>query len=141
MADFTVEGSRELDEFLRELENLQRSFPRHARRLMLRSGAQARKIFVQKARQLTKKKTGNYIRSIKRGKVWVDMRSGEYKVRVYSRAPHAHLIEYGHRIVGRDGQEHGYVHGRYVFDKAAKEVNSQWNSILEKEFDKITEKL
>lgn len=142
MADFDLD-TRELDEFIRNLEDLQEHFPKEAKRLMLRSGNQARKIFVRKARQLVQKKTGSYIRSIKRGKVWVDEGSDEYKVRVYSRAPHAHLLEYGHRMVGPEPEkkEIGFVRGRHVFEKAAREVNEQWNAILAKEFDKIMEKL
>lgn len=142
MADFDIE-MRELDEFRQELEDLQKHFPKEAKRLMLRSGNEARKVFARKARQLVKKKTGNYHRSIKRGRVWVDDSSDEYKVRVYSRSPHAHLLEYGHRMVGPEPEkkELGFVRGFHVFEKAAKEVNEEWNGILEKEFDKIMSKL
>jgi len=142
VADFDID-LREFDAFHRELEDLQEHFPKEAKRLMLRSGNHARKIFAKKARQMVRKKTGNYHRSIKRGRVWTDESTDEYKVRVYSRAPHAHLLEYGHRLVGHepDKKELGFVRGFHVFDKAAKEVNAEWNGILEKEFDKIMSKL
>lgn len=142
MADFDLD-MRELDDFRRELEDLQEHFPKEAKRLMRLSGNHARKIVLRKAKQSVIEDTGNYFKSIKRGKVWVDDSSGEYKVRTYSRSPHAHLLEYGHRMVGHepDKKELGFVLGFNIFDKASKEINQQWNGILEKEFDKIMSKL
>ncbi|BBI32485.1 HK97 gp10 family phage protein [Cohnella abietis] len=138
MADFDID-TRELDLFSEELEDLQRLFPKESRKLMQRSGNKARSVVVDKAKQIVKKKTGNYLKSIKRGKVWVS--EDGTKVRVYSAAPHAHLIEKGHRIVDKDGTEHGFVAGVHVFDKAEREIESQWGTILEQEFNRIMSKL
>lgn len=140
MADFTID-TKGLDRFKSELDDLKRLFPRYARQLMLRSGTKARAIVSLKARQLVRKNTGNYHTSIKRGMVWQDRGTGEYKVRVYTGVPHGHLIEYGHRIVGKDGSEHGFKPGYHVFEKATKDIESQWTDILEREFDKIMSKL
>lgn len=140
MSDFKIE-IKGLDSFKKELDDLHKLFPKEAKRLMLRSGSKARSIIAKKARKLVNKQTGNYFKSIKRGKVWVDDSTGEYKVRAYSRAPHGHLIEYGHRKVNKDGKEVGFVDGIHVFQKATKEIEDQWDSILEKEFDKIMSKL
>ncbi|MED4599872.1 HK97 gp10 family phage protein [Paenibacillus validus] len=140
MSDFNID-LRGLDKFKKELDDLQRHFPKQARQLMMRSGSKARTIVARKARQLVRKQTGNYHKSIKRGKVWIDDSSGEVKVRVYTRAPHGHLIELGHRIVGKDGSEHGFKQGYHVFDKATKEIEDAWTTILEKEFDRIMSKL
>lgn len=74
---------------------------------------------VSRARTLGRK-TGNYIKSIKRGKVY-DY-NGAHAVRVYSAAPHAHLIEEGHRMVTHDGREVGFVPGHHVFETAWKGV-------------------
>lgn len=138
MADFEIDA-KGLDTFKRELDDLERLFPKQAKQMMLRSGTKARAVVAKNAKQLVQKRTGNYLRSIKRGKVWVDAQGT--KVRVYSRAPHAHLIEYGHRIVGKDGTEHGFKEGYHVFGKATQEIESTWNDILEKEFDRIMSKL
>jgi hypothetical protein len=132
---------RELEEFEKELEDLQKLFPRQARQLMGKIGSKARTIVKKKAKLLVRKETGNYLKSIKRGKPWEDKTTGEYKVRVYTRAPHGHLIEKGHRIVGKDGSEHGFKEGSFVFEKAGKEIDKQWEDIARKEFDKITAKL
>jgi len=140
MADFDIDY-RELDIFSRELESLQEHFPSEARQLMLRSGTRARAIVTKKARQLVRKLTGNYLKSIKRGKVWLDEGYGWYKVRVYTRAPHGHLIEHGHRIVDKDGNERGFKEGYHVFDKSESEIEREWNDILAEEFDRIMDKL
>jgi hypothetical protein len=141
MADFDIDY-RELEIFTRELEQMQKSYPKEARTLMLRSGNQARKIVIQVARRTVGKKRGNYLKSIKRGKVWMDEGQGWYKVRVYTRAPHGHLIEYGHRIVGHEPEkpELGFAPGFHVFDKAAKEIEREWPHIISEEFDRIMDK-
>lgn len=136
--DVTLTG---MDRFTKELDDLERLFPREARRLMLRSGSRARTIVARKARQLVRKVTGNYVKSIKRGKVWKDEKTGEYKVRVYSRANHAHWVEYGHRIVTKAGEERGFAEGFHVFEKATKEIEDEWTGIIEKEFDRIMAKI
>jgi len=140
MADFDID-MKGLNRFTKELDALERNFPKQAKQLMMRSGSKARTIIARKARQLVKKHTGYYLRSIRRGKVWADNATGEYKVRVYTYAPHAHLIEYGHRVVGKDGSEHGFQHGYRVFEKATREIEKDWDNIIESEFDKIMSKL
>ncbi|MFD2752383.1 HK97 gp10 family phage protein [Virgibacillus siamensis] len=138
MTDFEID-TRNLDVLKREIDDLQKLYPKQAKQMMARSGAKARTIVSRKARQLVKKKTGNYFKSIKRGKVWKD--DDGVKVRVYSRAPHAHLLEYGHRIVDKAGNEHGFQEGFHVFDKASHEIESEWDDILEKEFERMLSKL
>lgn len=134
MADFDVRDWG-MDDYLRNMQELQRGFPREAKKVLLRVGTKARAIVINKARQLVNKKTGNYFKSIKRGKVWeVD---GQYRVRVYSHSNHAHLIEKGHRIVGADGSEHGFVQGINVFDKAGQEITEQFDTLLANELDRI----
>ncbi|MFD2614495.1 HK97 gp10 family phage protein [Paenibacillus gansuensis] len=140
MAEFDIDYSN-VEVFKNELDSLQELFPREARQVMLRSGSKARGIVARKARQLVKKVTGTYLRSIKRGKVWMDEGEESFKVRIYTGAPHGHLIEYGHRIVDKSGKELGFKEGYHVFDRAAAEVSEQWNEILEREFDRIMDKL
>lgn len=142
MADFEID-TRELDAFTKELNDLIHLFPNEAKRLMRLSGNHAQKIVLRRAKQSVVEDTGNYFQSIKRGKVWVDDASKEYKVRTYSRAPHAHLLEYGHRMVGHepDKRELGFVLGFHVFDKAGKEINQVWPTILEREYGKILKRL
>jgi len=142
VADFDIDA-KDLDLFHRELEDLHKHFPKEAKRLMLLSGNHARRIVLRRAKNSVIEDTGEYFESIKRGRVWVDENTGEYKIRTYSGSPTAHLIEYGHRMVGPepDKKEVGFVLGFHVFDKAGKDIDQEWNSILEQEFDKIMKKL
>lgn len=142
MADFDIDMSG-MDLFRANLVALERDFPKQAKSMLLKVGSKAATITKKKARQLVKKNSGNYLRSIKRGKVWKGA-DGQFYVRVYPSskiAPHAHLIENGHRIVGKDGKEHGFKEGYHVFEKAVKAMDSQFESILVSEFEKIMGKL
>lgn len=139
MADFDIDMSG-MDLFRANLVALEKDFPKDAQKMLVKVGSKAATITKRKARQLVKKKSGNYLRSIKRGKVWKGA-DGQFYVRVYSRDPKQFLIEYGHRIVDKNGKEHGFKEGYHVFEKAVKEMDSQFESILVSEFDKIMNKL
>lgn len=127
-----------MKEFMDALAYFQRQFPRESKQLMAKVGNKARAIVRKTARANVKRLTGNYFKSIKRGRVFIDQ-NGKMTVRVYhssKTAPHAHLIERGHRVV-RGGKEIGFTPGKNVFDKSSREIESQYNQILEKEFDKM----
>ena len=131
-----------LKEFQDTLTYLEKNFPKESKQMIRKVGNKVRVIVRKKARQLVERRTGNYYDSIKRGKVFMSG-SKELTVRVYSsgKAPHSHLIERGHRIVTKDGQEVGFQDGYYVFDKVKNEVESQFDKIIETELDKIFRKL
>lgn len=94
------------------------------------AGTKLKRKTVKQAKKSVKKYSGNYIESIKRGKVYEF--EGNLSIRTYSTAPHAHLIEKGHRIVTPSGKEKGFKSGYHVFEKAADD--------FEKEFVEDTEK-
>ncbi len=93
---------------------------------------------VKGARRLGKK-TGNYLKSIKRGKVY--NYRGSQAIRVYSYAPHAHLIEEGHRMVTHDGREVGFVQGHHVFEVAARDFEPQFLMDLDDLLDEAVRNL
>jgi HK97 gp10 family phage protein len=137
MFDAKDEG---LTEFQKNLTTLLNQMPKETKTILRKAGSKARTIVARKARSLVKKHTGYYHKKFKRGKVWQE-EDGTYRVRVYNNSPHAHLLEDGHRIVGKDGSEHGFQPGYKVLDKANKEVEDQWDDILEKEIDKLIDKM
>lgn len=77
-------------------------------------------------------------------------------VREQSTAPHAHLVEYGHRqirggktrergrslnrvqLAVRGIKSGGYVEGKHMLEKAMNEANSRFSSGAQKLLDKIT---
>lgn len=101
----------ELDEFTdrliqssKEASKAQRKFlQQQGNKLKRKTKAQARLAGIQQH-------TGNYMKGIKRGKGWKE-RNGAQAVRVYSNAPHAHLIEDGHDQTVNPGKGKGNGHG------------------------------
>lgn len=112
-----------LTEFQKDLLDVaQQKLPKETNKIMRKVGNKARTRVARKARSLVKKKTGTYHKKWKRGKVFKG-KEGEYVVRVYNSAPHAHLIEDGHRMV-KGGQEIGFVKGKKVLEKGMEEFEN-----------------
>lgn len=112
-----------LTEFQKDLlEVAQVKLPKESYKIMRKIGSKARTKIAREARSKVKKKTGNYHKRFKRGKVFKDA-EGKYVVRVINSAPHAHLIEHGHRVV-RGGVEIGFAPGKKVMDAGARNFNS-----------------
>ena len=108
---------RQFQQFSRDLEAVGRAYGKSQKKFLRQEGSKLLR------------KTGTYKKSIKRGKVY--RYNGADAVRVYSSAPHAHLIEEGHRMVTHDGTEVGFVRGHHVFELAAKEFEGQFYTDLD----------
>jgi len=92
-----------------------------------------------KARVSIHKRTGMYLRRIKRGKL---VREGDdVRIRVYSNAPHAHLIEEGHEKVLWGKRTSEKVKGHEVFVEAVAGFEDEFAAEAEKIADKILDKL
>ncbi len=131
-----IEG---IDEFVKEMtEIVSREYPKKVKKMMQKSGNKLRKKVVSKARTKVKKKTGNYIKGFKRGKVY-KYNGNEDAVRVYNSAPHAHLIEYGHRLVTRKPvlKEIGFVKGYHVLDGIKEDFEEEFNKDIEDMLDNL----
>lgn len=115
----------DFDKFEKSLLKLQDDLKGGAGRAFLKAeGKKLQKKTLAVAQQKTKKKTGNYLKGIKNGKVYNF--DGAFACRVYSTAPHAHLIEYGHKIVDRNKKNIGYQRGLYVFENAKKQFKNEF---------------
>jgi len=142
MSDMFDIDDKDLLKWSEALQYFEDQFPKESKRVMGRVGKQVKNIVKAEIKSRVGKKTGNYLKSIKRGKVFVSD-NGEWTVRVfpsYGIAPHAHLIEKGHRIV-INGEEHGYVHGKRIFEKAGKAIEREFDRIVEEEIDKELKKI
>lgn len=133
-----VIDTRDLEAYAKELERCAKRAPKRQTQFLRQEGTKLKNKTKAGARKLGKK-TGNYLKSIKRGKVY-DYQ-GAQAVRVYSYAPHAHLVEDGHRMVTHDGREVGFVPGHHVFEVAAKDFEPQYYQDLDSFLDKEVEKL
>ena len=136
---------RELDIYEREILRLaQRELPRETKKFLRTEGNKLRKATLKKAKSKTTKKTGNYYKGIKRGKVYQYSGNNGLSVRVYGGKPshHAHLIEYGHVIRKQEGgPELGFVPGLHVFEEAREEFTPIFAKDVEDFIDEMTENL
>lgn len=129
-----IEG---LTDFQNDLLSVERNAEKVFKKAMQASGNKATRLVRKKGKTLVKKDTGNYHKSFKRGKVFIDP-AGDVTVRVLNTARHAHLIEDGHRQVV-DGREVGFVRGKKVMEKGMREFEQKREDIQEisKALDKL----
>lgn len=148
---FEIEGLTEMQNAL--LDVAQRRLPTETKKVMRKAGSKMR-VYVKRRAKVIGVKNDIYHKKFKRGKVFKNDR-GEWVVRVVNSAPHAHLIEHGHRQVvqngrtrksdgryiayRRAGQEVGFVPGKKVMDKGAADFgrSGQYDEILGKWIDDL----
>ncbi|KYM52139.1 hypothetical protein IX329_000353 [Fusobacterium necrophorum] len=126
MSDYGF-SSKDLEEIEKEVLRLAKKYPKEARKFLGKQGNELKKRVKAKAKSKIGKKTGNYMKGFKRGKVYKYM-GEEDTVRVYNNMPHAHLIEHGHIIKGRgkNGKEHGFKKGYHILEEAEKEFHDDF---------------
>lgn len=131
------EGLSEFQEDL--LEVAQKKLPKESFKMMRKAGNKLTTHVKREAKSAVDHTsgTGNYYRGIKRGKVFKDA-EGKIVVRAINSAPHAHLLEYGHRIV-RGGKEIGFAPGRLVMSAAAKNFDNSGDleKVVSEELDRM----
>lgn len=125
---------------LRIAEN---KMPRETKKFVRTEGRKLKTKTKKKARSKVKKRTGNYLKGIKNGKVYKYSGNGGTSIRVYSGKPayHAHLIEYGHVIRNKSGEEVGFAPGYHVFQEAADEFQPEFYSDTQKFIDEMADEL
>ena len=128
----------ELQKYAKDLATVGQEYEKAERRFLQKEGAKLRSKTKAQARKLGKK-TGNYLKSIKRGKVYEY--DGAQAVRVYSTAPHAHLIEDGHRMVSHDGRELGFVPGMHIFEVSGKDFQPEFLADIDEMLDEVVKEL
>ncbi len=130
---------KELTNFEKKLIDLATTkMPKESKKFMQNEGNKLKKKTLAKAKQKVDKDTGNYHKSIKRGKVY--KYNGDLSIRAYSGDNKAHLIENGHRIVDKNGVEHGFKEGEHVFLEAEKEFEQQYYSDVQKFINAMLDK-
>ena len=143
----------ELDEFTDRLIQTSKEAKKTQRKFLQKQGNKLKRKTLAQARLAgIQEHTGKYRKGIKRGKVW-SSRNGAQSVRVYSNAPHAHLIEDGHEQTvnpgkGRGnghgvrpgkgiGRKVGHVKGREVFLKAGEAFEPEYERACEEAIDEM----
>lgn len=136
---FNIDDIREFTDTLAGFNS--REVNKKVRKMLQTEGNKLKKETVKLARTRVKKKTGNYIKGIKRGKVYL-YQGDTWSIRAYNNQPHAHLIEYGHDIVrggkkGAGGRIVGYQQGKKVFTTAERRFKEKYFKDVEKFVDEI----
>lgn len=132
----------ELTEFTNRLAGINdREVKKRVTNMLRTEGANLRKETIAVAKSKIKKKTGNYLKGVKRGKVYL-YQGDTWSIRTYSTQPHAHLIEYGHDMVvggkkGKGGEVKGYVTGKKIFQTAERRYEPEYFKAVDKMVDDI----
>lgn len=113
----------------RDLQRCGEAYSKKEKKFLRQEGSKLLRRTKKEAKRVGKK-TGNYHESIKRGKPYSYQRSKA--IRVYSYAPHAHLIENGYRLILPDGREGDFMPGKHVFEDAARDFETQYYDDLDK---------
>lgn len=121
---------RELGELARDLEKAADRYPEKAKDFLRLQGNKTRKLLRSETKAVTRKRTGNLLKGIRRGQV--HERNGDFQVRVSNKAPHAHLIEHGHvqwvPVPGKDGKyrkkTEQFVPGRHPAARTTNEMKT-----------------
>ena len=113
---------REWDRYDLDILNfVEDEMPKECKKFMRREGGKLRTATKKEARSTISKKSGNYLAGVKATKAWKNAK-GDYGVKVRAdqkTAPHTHLIEFGHRMVTRYGDDTGYrATDFHVYQKA-----------------------
>lgn len=133
MGTFDVKGLEELE---KEVIRLARNYPKETKKFLQKQGNKLKTRAIKKAKSKLKEKKGNYLKGFKRGKVY-RYRDEEDTVRVYNSMPHAHLIEEGHRIVGKNGKEHGFKKGYHILEEARSEFQEEFIKAADNFIDEV----
>ena len=122
----------ELTDFKKELMGeIVENLPKDAQKFLDKEKRKFLKEVKKTAKANVGKKTGNYYKSLKAGKTHYNKKSKDVYTKVYADekiVPHAHLIENGHIIKGRDGKEKGFALGKNIFKKSEMAFQSTYES-------------
>lgn len=143
MSGFDASDLSDLENQLLKLANEQ--YPKEAKSFLRTQGNKAKTRLRNKTKAVTKKKTGNLLRGI--DKSAPKLYEGSFQIRVYNKAPHAHLIEHGHVMADKFGNpilnamgQEMWVNGRFPAAHTTNELKDIWPAEVEKFIDDLLEK-
>lgn len=119
--------SNDFTEFERDLLQVAMEFKngKYAKQFLKKESRELNKEQRKKAKNLVNKKTGNLQKGFKTGKVY-KFEGDLLSVRAYNKSPHAHLLNDGHRIVDKNGVEHGFKTGVKFMEKAEEQFTEKY---------------
>ena len=132
----------ELTDFKKDvIELVNKKYPGKVKKLLNKAGTALKKDMKAEYKAKTKKKTGNLIKGVTKGKPY--KYKGMWQIRVHNKAHHAHLLEYGHRFrtIKRRGWKYTglYVGGRHIAGDAGEKFTPRFNQMSEEFVDELIE--
>ena len=136
MSELAELDFEDLDKFSQKIYKMLWQHPKEARKFMNKEGSLLRKTVLRQYKKLTKRKTGNLWNGVKKGRPYVYAPTNAFTIRVYNKAQHAHLIEYGYT---RGKAEH-LIKGKNVLGISEKMFEANFTKQAERYVDKLLEK-
>lgn len=109
---------RSFEEFIGRLELIQREFPDDSEIVLKRSANRVIRVLKENSPDSGSEHKG------KLNKSWRKEIEGYGKnihANIYSTAPHFHLVDRGHKIIDKKGNEKGFVQGKHFLQKTIDE--------------------
>lgn len=131
--------TRELDELVKNMfRTAERVYPDEAKSFLKKEGNKGRRLLRAKTKAVTKKKTGNLLKGIRR--TGVQKHDGDFQIRVYNKAPHAHLIEHGHVLWVNGTKTEKFVPGKHPAADTTKQLKREFPRDAEAFVDEMLSK-
>lgn len=131
--------TRELDDLVKSMfRTAQDVYPDEAKTFLKKEGNKGRRLLRAKTKAVTKKKTGNLLKGIRR--TGVQKYNGDFQIRVYNKAPHAHLIEHGHVLWVNGTQKEKFVPGKHPAADTTKQLKREFPRDVEGFVDEMLSK-
>lgn len=131
--------TRELDELVKNMfRTAQDVYPDEAKSFLKKEGNKGRRLLRAKTKAVTKKKTGNLLKGIRR--TGVQKYDGDFQIRVYNKAPHAHLIEHGHVLWVNGTKTEKFVPGKHPAADTTKQLKREFPRDVEGFVDEMLSK-
>lgn len=131
--------TRELDELVKNMfRTAQDVYPDEAKAFLKKEGNKGRRLLRAKTKAVTKKKTGNLLKGIRR--TGVQKHNGDFQIRVYNKASHAHLIEHGHVLWVNGTKTEKFVPGKHPAADTTKQLKREFPRDVESFVDEMLSK-
>lgn len=131
--------TRELDDLVKNMfRTAQDVYPDEAKTFLKKEGNKGRRLLRAKTKAVTKKKTGNLLKGIRR--TGVQKHDGDFQIRVYNKAPHAHLIEHGHVLWVNGTKTEKFVPGKHPAADTTKQLKREFPRDVETFVDEMLSK-
>ena len=131
--------TRELDDLVKNMfRTAQDVYPDEAKSFLKKEGNKGRRMLRAKTKAVTKKKTGNLLKGIRR--TGVQKHDGDFQIRVYNKAPHAHLIEHGHVLWVNGTKTEKFVPGKHPAADTTKQLKREFPRDVEGFVDEMLSK-